>query len=372
MRSSSYLVALTLWVPSVAHAQGRDADIPTQADRVRGADNPSRSWWDVTFYDLHVRANPADSSFTGWNGITSLDTVRFTASGIAVSLVLQDRGATALRPDAERVLRAGLDELTTIFNGPPRDSTGHPALRLTVNLSTGVAGEGDSDPGVLTIVAGEQPLFGFYSWRLVVLHELVHLWSAETFRYRDNREQWFNEGVAEYYMLRTATRRGFVAPETAPAIAAMAAGFYTSAPGAGHLSLREAGRTPANKREHYFLVYHGGWMAATILDVDIRRRTRGTRSLDDLMRWLYANRDARARRYALDDLIRGLKAASGLDYAAFMESYVEGKAVLPIGEYLDLGNVALGEYRHLAPLDPALAAALGLTARQARTKSNRW
>jgi predicted metalloprotease with PDZ domain len=94
------------------------------------------------------------------------------------------------------------------------------------------------------------------------------------------------------------------------------------------------------------------------------------------MRWLYANHDARARRYGLDDLIRGLKSASGLDYSTFMGRYVEGTEVLPLREYLDLGDAALGEYRHLAvdaltargrrpavqlpPLDPALAAALGL------------
>jgi aminopeptidase N len=53
-----------------AAAQGRDAAVPTHADSVRGADNPNRSWWDVTFYDLHVRVNPADSSFAGWNRIS--------------------------------------------------------------------------------------------------------------------------------------------------------------------------------------------------------------------------------------------------------------------------------------------------------------
>jgi aminopeptidase N len=31
---------------------------------------PARAWWDVTFYDLHVRVSPADSSITGWNGVT--------------------------------------------------------------------------------------------------------------------------------------------------------------------------------------------------------------------------------------------------------------------------------------------------------------
>jgi hypothetical protein len=301
------------------------------------------------------------------------DTVRFTAAGTAVSLVLLDPGATALRAEGERVLRAGLDEFTAIFNGPPRDSIGRPAHALTVNLSTGVAGEGDSDPGVVTVVAGERALFGFYSWQLVLLHELFHLWSAESFRYRDDREQWFNEGVAEYYMLRTATRRGVVAPDAAPGIAAMAAGFYATAPGLGRISLREAGRT---KRDHYFLVYHGGWMAATVLDVDIRRRTDGAQGLDDLMRWLYAHRDRQAQRYTLGDLVGGLKASSGIDYSTFMAQYIEGTKVLPLRDYLDLGEVALGAYRRralealaargerpdvqLPPVDPALAAALGL------------
>ena len=59
-----------LYQAEPAAAQGRDAAVPTHADSVRGADNPNRSWWDVTFYDLHVRVNPADSSFAGWNRIS--------------------------------------------------------------------------------------------------------------------------------------------------------------------------------------------------------------------------------------------------------------------------------------------------------------
>jgi aminopeptidase N len=43
----------------------------SRADTLRGSyTTPSRSWWDVSFYDLHVRVNPSDSSVTGWNGIT--------------------------------------------------------------------------------------------------------------------------------------------------------------------------------------------------------------------------------------------------------------------------------------------------------------
>src|SRR5437660_9168189 len=42
----------------------------THADTLRGSNGPGRSWWDVVFYDLHTRVNPADSSIVGWNGIT--------------------------------------------------------------------------------------------------------------------------------------------------------------------------------------------------------------------------------------------------------------------------------------------------------------
>jgi aminopeptidase N len=70
MRSPACLVMLLLCVTGPTLGQGRDAATPTHADSVRGADNPSRAWWDVTFYDLHVWVNPADSSFAGWNRIT--------------------------------------------------------------------------------------------------------------------------------------------------------------------------------------------------------------------------------------------------------------------------------------------------------------
>jgi len=69
MRHIACFATFVLCATAPALAQGRDADIPTHADSVRGADNPNRSWWNVTFYDLHVRVNPADRSMTGWNGI---------------------------------------------------------------------------------------------------------------------------------------------------------------------------------------------------------------------------------------------------------------------------------------------------------------
>lgn len=68
MRRLLLLGSLGFAAVTSARAQGTPAF--THADTLRGSIGPARVWWDVTFYDLHVRVNPADSSIRGWNGIT--------------------------------------------------------------------------------------------------------------------------------------------------------------------------------------------------------------------------------------------------------------------------------------------------------------
>jgi len=68
MRRFSFLAALVCVVVVPAVAQRTTGF--THADTLRGSIGPARAWWDVAFYDLHVRVNPADSSIRGWNGIT--------------------------------------------------------------------------------------------------------------------------------------------------------------------------------------------------------------------------------------------------------------------------------------------------------------
>lgn len=42
----------------------------THADTLRGSNTPQRAWWDVTYYNLHVKIQPKDSSISGFNAIT--------------------------------------------------------------------------------------------------------------------------------------------------------------------------------------------------------------------------------------------------------------------------------------------------------------
>ena len=64
------LLTALLLAGSAAAATAQDAPRFTRADSMRGSITPQRAWWDVTFYDLHVRVSPADSSIQGRNGIT--------------------------------------------------------------------------------------------------------------------------------------------------------------------------------------------------------------------------------------------------------------------------------------------------------------
>ncbi|HTS87768.1 MAG TPA: M1 family metallopeptidase [Gemmatimonadales bacterium] len=68
MRLSFALLSLALLPLSTGWAQ--DSAAVLHADSLRGSITPERAWWDVAFYDLHVRVNPADSTIAGVNRIS--------------------------------------------------------------------------------------------------------------------------------------------------------------------------------------------------------------------------------------------------------------------------------------------------------------
>ena len=68
MRRVLLLVTALGSAAPLARAQDSVA-VFSHADTLRGTNTPERAWWDVTFHDLHVAVNPADSSISGWNTI---------------------------------------------------------------------------------------------------------------------------------------------------------------------------------------------------------------------------------------------------------------------------------------------------------------
>jgi aminopeptidase N len=132
----SFLLALALAAPAAAFAPlaAQEAPAFTRADSLRGGNGPGRSWWDVSFYDLRVAVNPADSSVRGSSGITY--TVLRPAREMQVDLmmplqvdsIVQDGRRLTHRRDGNALFvalaspqRAGERRTVTVhYHGKPR------------------------------------------------------------------------------------------------------------------------------------------------------------------------------------------------------------------------------------------------------------
>jgi len=127
------LAALAL-LPAALAAQ--DTTRYTRADTLRGTNGPARAWWDATFYDLHVRVNPADSTIDGRNGITyrvlSAPPAREMQIDLQVPMqidsIVQDRRRLTFRRDSNAIFvtlavpqRTGDSKTITVwYHGRPK------------------------------------------------------------------------------------------------------------------------------------------------------------------------------------------------------------------------------------------------------------
>lgn len=135
MKSTLVLATLLASQVAVLSAQ-QDNNRYTRADTLRGANGPARAWWDATFYDLHVRVNPADSTVRGWNGITYRVLAAPPAREMQIDLqvpmevdsMIQDRRRLVYRRDGNAFFvmlpaaqRAGeLRTVTVWYHGTPK------------------------------------------------------------------------------------------------------------------------------------------------------------------------------------------------------------------------------------------------------------
>ena len=225
-----------------------------------------------------------------------------------------------------------------LFGGNPRDTLDATYTDFTIKVSKTIDSGGEADPKSIVLNWSDNTTLGYGSWKTVLMHELFHLWNGETIRYKNGEEHWFNEGFSEFYAFQTAVRMGIVPPEEMLTTSALSIGYYTGSKGLGNISMRTAGINDKTKFDNFFLVYHGGWITAMVLDTDIRSRTNNEKSLDDLMKWLYAKFLRTDKLYNTDDIINGLKITTGLDYTKFYNKYIYDTEVIPVSKYFDPGK----------------------------------
>ena len=120
---------------TVAHPRPQQTIAPpTHADSLRGSITPERAWWDATFYDLHTRISPADSTIAGYVGIsyTVLAPAREMQIDLQMPLVIdsiaQNRRLLNFRRDSNAFFASLLETQTVgdhkavlvYYHGKPR------------------------------------------------------------------------------------------------------------------------------------------------------------------------------------------------------------------------------------------------------------
>ncbi len=204
-------------------------------------------------------------------------------------------------------------------------------------------------------------------------HEFFHLWNVKRLRpaalgpfdyTRENysRSLWVAEGITTYYGYLFLVQSGIWTREQF--LSHLANEIYTleREPGRNLMSAESSSfnawffdRSPQMQETNFanatISYYDKGALLAMLLDLEIRSRTQGRKSLLDLMRFMYskfyqapaASYYGPGRGYEEKDVVEALNSITGSDFAPFFEHYVSGTDALPYRQTLATAGLALRE-----------------------------
>jgi len=202
-------------------------------------------------------------------------------------------------------------------------------------------------------------------------HEFFHLWnvkrlrpaalvSCDYTREQYTRSLWFAEGVTTYYAYLHVLRSDVWGREQFLNRLAEEIRTLEYEPGRALMSAESSSfhawfydRSPQMQETNFanstISYYNKGAVLGMLLDLEIRGRTNGQKSLDDGFRFMYqklyeapaGNADTPARGYEDKDILQAVSGVAGSDFTPFFDRYVRGTAPLPYAATLALAGLEL-------------------------------
>jgi predicted metalloprotease with PDZ domain len=293
----------------------------------------------------------------GRPGPGGLVTSAATAAGRPLRVVTSGRPA-ASRKTLEQVSRMAVEASASLFGSIPfPDYT--VGLHAARGQEAGIAGLEHARAATM-VFGGWYPLDDANMrgrGATLVFHEVFHAWNVKASRpaefapYQLDRPPrcrtlWFAEGFANYYGAVLPLRcglwksRAILYEEIAAAYSS-----YIDSSGRRRTSLVRASEVsyenPIYGEGDGTSYYVKGMLVGLLLDLDIRARTGGRRSLDDVMRWVYRRYPASRGGYPDDFMRLAIREAAGLDLSRECHSYLETAEELPVPERLAENGVLL-------------------------------
>jgi predicted metalloprotease with PDZ domain len=301
----------------------------------------------------------------------------FEVKGVPHRVVIDGEGnydPERVRRDSQRIVEAAAEMMGDL---PYRD--------YTILLMLAPARGGGLEH--LNSTALILPRFAFATvedWRsfdTLVSHEVFHVWNVKRIRpdalgpfdyTQENytRLLWVAEGITSYYETLLVRRAGLLNDRQYLQVTAQEIQKLQQTPGRLVQSLEESSfdawvkqyRPDENTVNSSVSYYDKGAIVGLLLDLEIRRRSGGARSLDDVMRALYQDYFRQNRNYTPADFQRAAERAAGASLEEFFRRYVRGREELDydaalawVGLRLDTESDAAGRP---APAVADLGAAL--------------
>ncbi len=221
----------------------------------------------------------------------------------------------------------------------------------------------------------------YVDWLRLVSHEYFHIWNVRRLKpkvlmqpdYESEQfvpELWFSEGFTSYYDGLLLVRSGLITPDEYWKILAARFQRVLSGPGRLLLSLEDAAfdawirhyRPNENSPNSAPSYYDKGALVGFMLDMHIRRVTNGTKSLDDVMRRVYAQFSKTG--FTTADVANVATQVAGESMQPFFNDYIRGTREInlaPILTELGLELVQRDEIKAGTPAPVSLGANVSVT-----------
>ncbi|MBL0016581.1 MAG: M61 family metallopeptidase [Bacteroidetes bacterium] len=191
-------------------------------------------------------------------------------------------------------------------------------------------------------------------------HEFFHLWNVKRIRpaamwpYDYQKEnyttlQWFTEGVTDYYTSLCLARAGLYTRETyfsilARTIQALESNYASQIISSGQSSFDSwLERSDYHAPYAHISYYTLGTRVGLLLDLQIRAKSAGKLSMDDVFKKLYAEYFKQNKGLEEDAVQRAIENLTGQSWKTFFDQYVNGTVPLNYADYFGPMGLELEE-----------------------------